>query len=317
MIWGDPPEEAALANDVTDAEDAWQSADAAADDIWGGGISLEDESAPETVPASNGSAGFEMATDPWGELDEEISAGSAAAASLPRQRVVHAGERTPAAAPAVAADADDVVESDWDEFGEEILSLDECDILEEEIIPDENEALDVEDSFTSSEDALPGKEEAWDGAPQGVSAAHLPAWEEDNTEATFADPAWKNLEGDEDLAEPIDTAPPVWDVPEEESAEEAAAASAWAKLEEEEVTPTKAPVTPVSSVSTASSPAAVEAQVAGIKEEDIARIVEKVAGTIIERLASAVLEKIAWEVVPDLAEAMLREEIRLIKEDVQ
>jgi hypothetical protein len=35
---------------------------------------------------------------------------------------------------------------------------------------------------------------------------------------------------------------------------------------------------------------------------------------MIEKMAREMLEKIAWEVVPDLAEAMISEEIRKIKE---
>ncbi len=52
-------------------------------------------------------------------------------------------------------------------------------------------------------------------------------------------------------------------------------------------------------------------------EEDIARIVEKVAGAVIERLAPSLLEKVIWEVVPDLTEAMIRDEIRTIKEGIR
>jgi hypothetical protein len=51
-----------------------------------------------------------------------------------------------------------------------------------------------------------------------------------------------------------------------------------------------------------------------LTEEELARIVEKVAGSVIERLAGSLLEKVVWEVVPDLAESMIREELRRIKE---
>ncbi|MFO7982258.1 MAG: response regulator [Desulfuromonadales bacterium] len=58
---------------------------------------------------------------------------------------------------------------------------------------------------------------------------------------------------------------------------------------------------------TAPSPAAsVEQQVQALSDEDLNRIVEQVA--------TRVLEKIAWEVVPDLAESLIKEEIRKIKE---
>jgi hypothetical protein len=35
---------------------------------------------------------------------------------------------------------------------------------------------------------------------------------------------------------------------------------------------------------------------------------------LIEKLAGTVLERVAWEVVPDLAEALIKEEIRKIKD---
>ncbi len=60
------------------------------------------------------------------------------------------------------------------------------------------------------------------------------------------------------------------------------------------------------------SPEEVERRVQSISEEDLTRIVEKVAASVVERLADTILERIAWEVVPDLAEAIIREEIRHI-----
>lgn len=64
-------------------------------------------------------------------------------------------------------------------------------------------------------------------------------------------------------------------------------------------------------------PLAVEERVASLTESEVERIVEKVAGSVIERLAQTMLERIAWEVVPDLAESMIKEEIRRIREEVQ
>jgi hypothetical protein len=71
-------------------------------------------------------------------------------------------------------------------------------------------------------------------------------------------------------------------------------------------------------VSEPSAPAvsAVEQKVGALSEEELSQIVERVAGSVIERLANTVLEKIAWEVVPDLAESMIQEEIRRIKQGV-
>ena len=58
----------------------------------------------------------------------------------------------------------------------------------------------------------------------------------------------------------------------------------------------------------------VEQQLRELSEDELREVVSKVARPIIEKLASEMLEKIAWEVVPDLAEAMISEEIRKIKE---
>jgi len=43
-------------------------------------------------------------------------------------------------------------------------------------------------------------------------------------------------------------------------------------------------------------------------------IVERAVARALEKLAGTVLERVAWEVVPDLAEALIKEEIRQIKE---
>ena len=45
-------------------------------------------------------------------------------------------------------------------------------------------------------------------------------------------------------------------------------------------------------------------------------IVERVAGMVVSRLSGTLLEKIAWEVVPDLAETMIKEELRKLRETV-
>ena len=58
----------------------------------------------------------------------------------------------------------------------------------------------------------------------------------------------------------------------------------------------------------------VEQQLRELSEDELKDVVSKVAGPIIEKLANEMLERIAWEVVPDLAEAMISEEIRKIKE---
>ena len=56
--------------------------------------------------------------------------------------------------------------------------------------------------------------------------------------------------------------------------------------------------------------------VATLSDAQLDLIVERVAGVVVSRLAGTLLEKIAWEVVPDLAETMIKEELRKIREAV-
>ncbi|MCD6186926.1 MAG: response regulator [Desulfuromusa sp.] len=58
----------------------------------------------------------------------------------------------------------------------------------------------------------------------------------------------------------------------------------------------------------------VEQQLRELSEDELKEVVTKVAGSMIEKMAAEMIEKIAWEVVPDLAEVMIGEEIRKIKE---
>ena len=177
----------------------------------------------------------------------------------------------------------------WEESEEEILTLEEADILEEE-------ELEI-DSFVTAETAAVA--ESLEG---GESEEPLAAWEEE--EDIFAAPeptiaAAQTAEEEFSLSEEG----PEWGIaepgPEEPFAVEEEGAPA-----EPVFRPAPAPV----------SSESVAGQVQGLSDEELARVVEQVAGTVIERLASTILEKIAWEVVPDLAESMIREELRKLKE---
>ncbi|MCA1797437.1 MAG: response regulator [Geobacteraceae bacterium] len=64
----------------------------------------------------------------------------------------------------------------------------------------------------------------------------------------------------------------------------------------------------------AATPSRVEARAAYLSDEELERIVERVAGSVIERLATPLMEKVVWEVVPDLAESMIREEMQKIRQ---
>lgn len=94
---------------------------------------------------------------------------------------------------------------------------------------------------------------------------------------------------------------------------------------EQEVEPIpEAPAAPVAPAAPAAPAVEPEPQSAGVSkeavvdrvqalsEDELTAIVEQVAGKVIERLANTMLEKIAWEVVPDLAESLIKQEISRI-----
>jgi hypothetical protein len=72
-------------------------------------------------------------------------------------------------------------------------------------------------------------------------------------------------------------------------------------------------VPPVASVT---SEAGAATSVGTLSDAQLDLIVERVAGVVVSRLTGTLLEKIAWEVVPDLAETMIKEELRKIREAV-
>jgi len=80
------------------------------------------------------------------------------------------------------------------------------------------------------------------------------------------------------------------------------------------VAPVAAPVAAPALAPAPAAAAAVEQRVATLTETEIEQIVERAVGKVIEKLAGTVLERVAWEVVPDLAEALIKEEIRKIKD---
>ena len=80
---------------------------------------------------------------------------------------------------------------------------------------------------------------------------------------------------------------------------------------------TPLPVAPVASKEgEVSSVAETAISAATLSDAQLDLIVERVAAMVVSRLAGTLLEKIAWEVVPDLAETMIKEELRKIREAV-
>jgi CheY-like chemotaxis protein len=170
-------------------------------------------------------------------------------------------------------------------------------------------------------------------APAGV-AATADSWGSEDFSKAFAvessqaaDPfglgaAEVPLADDFEILEEIDLLEPMADsfAPDDFSFPEEAA-----RPEAEEA---PAPVTPIATplplpVGTVTPPPAIPSPVAGtaatvatLSDAQLDLIVERVAEVVISRLAGTLLEKIAWEVVPDLAETMIKEELRKIRETV-
>jgi len=239
--------------------------------------------------------------DIWGSVsfDEEDLVEDVAVASAPS--VKPAG---PAPAQAAAGKAAGEVWDDEIEEVDEIFDLesedivDEADLLEDFSAPVEAPvvAADVEEDVFSAEDEEPLEIDR-EPAPAGKASkvAVTPAWLEE-----YEIPA-----DDEETEMELDT-------PDFSEAEEMA-------FEEPEAA---VPVEPVAAVqpppaATVRQPQpAVPASVT-LDEAEVERIVARVAEEVIERLAGTLLEKIAWEVVPDLAEGMIKDEIRRIKASIQ
>jgi CheY-like chemotaxis protein len=63
----------------------------------------------------------------------------------------------------------------------------------------------------------------------------------------------------------------------------------------------------------AATPVAAEPGALGMSRDELEQLIERAVARAIEKLAGTVLEQVAWEVVPDLAETLIKEEIRKIK----
>lgn len=279
------------------------------EDIWGA-VSFDEED------LLAGGVMDETAEDIWGAMEEEPPAAEAPAATVAEESFLFEDEpaavEAPSAVPATPSALEEFVFeeeeesfapmafSELEEPEEEILPLEEFDILEEEELG-EVPVAPVEEEFVFGESAEAFPAEA-PVSPAGFG--EVPVFEEeaaiDETIAfeegfslTEEGPEWGIAEGPGVAIEPS--------VP---AAEEFFITPAEAAMEPE---PAAAPV----------AVAGVEERVRALSEEELAQIVERVAGSVIERLAGSVLERIVWEVVPDLAENLVREEIRKLKEGVQ
>jgi CheY-like chemotaxis protein len=195
--------------------------------------------------------------------------------------------------PTVSADLDAF---DMDEG--EIIPLGDDDILGEEdlepAMPEQTLAAWSRDDAAEDAFAEPVAEIAA-FVDEDVFAAAEPIAEAPYVSAT---PAMEEVEVFVD--EPVTAAAPVFEAPVVEPApvEEAP------ETVIEEAAPVAAVVSAVD----------VEAKASAMGEDEIEQIIEKVVTKVVEKLAGSILERVAWEVVPDLAENLIREEIRKIKD---
>jgi len=187
---------------------------------------------------------------------------------------------------------------DFDMTEEEIMPLDEDDILEAEDL----EPLPQEQTLAAwSRDAVPEEDISTDPAdPMSAAEEEIFTAEEkvfvEEPPVTAAEPEAQEAES---FAEPVTEVAPDFAAPAFETApaEEAPAG-------DEEFKP----------AAVATTLGDVEEKASSLSEEEIEQVIEKVVTKVVEKLAGTILEKVAWEVVPDLAEHLIREEIRKIKD---
>ena len=180
--------------------------------------------------------------------------------------------------------------------------LDALDTTEGEIMPlDEGDIIDAEDL---------------EPVPQEPT---LSAWSRDSAydEETFAAEETVDVEESADAAaEPeVQDAPVFQDAPAfDEPAAEIAPAFAEPALEPAPAAEAPPAQEEPEHVAVETAMVDVEEKASAISEDEIEQIIEKVVTKVVEKLAGTILERVAWEVVPDLAEHLIREEIRKIKE---
>jgi len=174
--------------------------------------------------------------------------------------------------------------------------LDAFDTAEEEIMPlDEGDILGAEDL---------------EPVPQEPTLA---AWSRDSApdEEIFA------AEETVFVEEPADAVvePEIQDAPVfEEPVADTAPAVAEPAVEPTPITEAPSAEEEPEHVAVATAMVDVEEKASALSEDEIEKIIEKVVTKVVEKLAETILERVAWEVVPDLAEHLIREEIRKIKE---
>ena len=338
--------------DDESADDIWDTVSFAEEDLQvQGGVaeesSVEDVSFAEEVmdPSAGDDSGTEAAMDAsesgiLNETSDELEAVADApdeVAETTDFSVFSADEEAPPAA--ISAD-EETVFADSSDQDEELLEL--VDELEDDPVTATADVVNFASPLEEGSDAVAAVEDGDDlGADEVIDLTEeeiveleledepvtetvLGEFEED-VEQEELDP---QNELDEQVAETIEPVeeeiePVVEEIePAVEEAELLSASESLASDDEDDIfyfdeSAEASDEVPVETLAVGMPSAAVErveSQLGELSEEELQEVVSKVAGPIIEKLAKEMLEKIAWEVVPDLAEAMISEEIRKIKQ---
>ncbi len=203
---------------------------------------------------------------------------------------------------------------------EEILDLAEDDILDEELV---EEVAPVAD-FTPESFVEPVAEEepfALEDEPEAVAEFATAAPLEDTVdEPVFEQPGLEEEVAEEEpREEPVAEIEPEVELEPEATEDEGFYYDASEAEEETYVAPAAALAAGVAVAAVASSSTVEQAeqQLRELSDDELKEVVAKVAGPTIEKLANEMLEQIVWEVVPDLAESMIREEIRKIRQGAE
>lgn len=200
---------------------------------------------------------------------------------------------------ATEPDVEEIVDEVEDQ--EEILELSDEDILEEEPLPD----LVEEEEPTVNEGPMVAEEPMVAAFADSVAEEPMVEEEQPLVEEGSVEPEFEASFDETEQSEAIDLQPEMAEDDGfyfDDSASEAPPAAVEAE--------------PLAAEADEAPLAQAEQQLRQLSEEELKEVVGRVAGPIIEKLANEMLAQIAWEVVPDLAEAMILEEIRKIKQNV-
>jgi len=266
--------------------------------------------APAVAPAP---ASFEVPEPTWGNFDlEEPEPGPAAAGPPSSPAPPLAASAQPGEDPAPAAEAVRSAGFNWSEppplgrVGEQTFELDDTD-----------DALGIDDSLLHDEPALetPGMDEPFDiGALEPAESPFaLPTAPPAEASGFAAPPS-----ADERAGVPLGAAPLTSGLDEIEQHVH------WAAEAAHETPPAEVPAPPAPAPAPAPAPPAVSTAAAaasapaavgsgGLSESEVDRIARRV----VELLGDRTVRDIAWEVIPDMAEVVIKDRLRELESQVE